>query len=150
MLNSEYSEAISETLDILNHTDIEYVKKIPNEFLKFLKENASKEYVPKLDHRLSMNDMNLKEETKNILGTIYRNWWCSKEEKEKYEEKIQRKLIEEQEELSRKFNANEIFKRHNQSINTSYQNSTENSITIVNKKESILKRIFNKIKEFLL
>lgn len=150
MLNSEYSEAISETLDILNHTDIEYVKKIPNEFLKFLKENASKEYVPKLDHRLSMNDMNLKEETKNILGTIYRNWWCSKEEKEKYEEKIQRKLIEEQEELSRKFNANEIFKRHNQSINTSYQNSTENSITIVNKKESILKRLFNKIKEFLL
>lgn len=150
MLSNEYCEAISETLDILNHTDIEYVKKIPNEFLKFLKENASKEYVPKLDHRLSMNDMNLKEETKNILGTIYRNWWCSKEEKEKYEEKIQRKLIEEQEELSRKFNANEIFKRHNQSINTSYQNSTENSITIVNKKESILKRLFNKIKEFLL
>ena len=145
MLNSEYSEAISETLDILNHTDIEYVKKIPNEFIEFLKENSSKEYVPKLDHSLPMYEMNIKEETKNLLGTIYRNWWCSKEEKEKYEKIIQENYIKEQEELKNNYNAKEMFKKRTENINN---NSTNNAVTIVNKKESILKNIINKIKTF--
>lgn len=145
MLNSEYSEAISETLDILNHTDIEYVKKIPNEFLKFLKENASKEYVPKLDHSLPMYEMNLKEETKNLLGTIYRNWWCSKEEKEKYEKILQESYIKEKEELIN-YNTKEMFKKRTENINNKI---TKNVVTIANKKESFLRKIINKIKAFL-
>ena len=145
MLSNEYCEAISETLDILNHTDIEYVKKIPTEFIAFLKENASKEYVPKLDHSLPMYEMNLKEETKNLLGTIYRNWWCSNEEKEKYEKIIRENYIKEQEELKNNYNAKEIFKKHTENMNN---NSMESTVTIVNKKESFLKNIINKIKIF--
>ena len=145
MLNSEYCEAISETLDILNHTDIKYIKKIPNDFLDFLKQNALSDYVSKLDHSVPMNEMNLKEETKNLLGSIYRNWWCSEEEKEKYEKIIQENHIKEQEELKKNYNAKEIFKKHTENINN---NSAKGSVTIVNKKESIFKSIINKIKTF--
>ena len=145
MLNSEYSEAISETLDILNHTEIEYVKKIPNDFLEFLKENASKEYVTKLDHSLPMYEMNLKEETKNLLGTIYRNWWCSKEEKEKYEKIIKENYIKEQEELKNNCKAKEMFKKRTENINNKI---TNNVVTIANKNESFFRKIINKIKTF--
>ena len=35
MINVEFSEGISETLDILNHLDKVYIDKIPEEFIFF-------------------------------------------------------------------------------------------------------------------
>ncbi len=44
MREAEYSEAAVEVLDILNHTNKDDVKKIPQSFIKFLIEIANKNY----------------------------------------------------------------------------------------------------------
>lgn len=84
MGNVEFSEGISETLDILNHLDKVYTDKIPEKFKNFLDKNKSSSYIPKLDHSKKINEMNLKESTKDILTTIYIKYWATAEERSKY------------------------------------------------------------------
>ena len=78
MVRQEYSEAMAETLDILNHTQKEDVDKISPKFMEYLKNNASKTYESNLDHTKKIGDMKLKEKTKVILAIIYRQFWCDK------------------------------------------------------------------------
>ena len=87
MISVELREGISETLDILNHMDRIYVDKIPENFKKFLERNKSKTYIPKLDHSQKLNEMNLKEDTKDILATIYIHYWANLKEKAEYTNK---------------------------------------------------------------
>ena len=83
MREAEYSEAAVEVLDILNHTNKDDVKKIPQSFIKFLTDISSKSYRPKFNHELPINGFNLKKQTKELLGFIYITWWCNKEEHER-------------------------------------------------------------------
>ena len=84
MREAEYSEAAVEVLDILNHTNKDDVKKIPQSFIKFLTDISSKSYKSKLNHEQPINGFNLRKQTKELLGFIYITWWCNKEEHEKY------------------------------------------------------------------
>lgn len=113
-MNKIYSEAITEVLDILEHTKTEDVEKIPKSFMFFLKKNRDSDYYPNLDYTKTIDEMEIKSETKAILGTIYRNWWCSKEEKENYIKIIQSKEVKHQQDLREKYNPNEIFKNKRQ------------------------------------
>ena len=88
MREAEYSEAAVEVLDILNHTNKDDVKKIPQSFIKFLTDISSKSYRPKFNHELPINGFNLKKQTKELLGFIYITWWCNKEEHERYKNVI--------------------------------------------------------------
>lgn len=85
---SEYSEAAVEVLDILQHTNKYEVKKIPKSFIKFLIKISSKTYNVKFDHTKPINQLNLKNETKDILGFIYITWWCGEKEREEYKKNI--------------------------------------------------------------
>ena len=87
MREAEYSEAAVEVLDILNHTNKDDVKKIPQSFIKFLTDISSKSYKSKFNHELPINGFNLRKQTKELLGFIYITWWCNKEEYEKYKRK---------------------------------------------------------------
>ena len=60
MVSVEYSEAIAETLDILNHTRKEDVDKISTKFMDFLKANTSKTYKPELDHTKKIKESQTK------------------------------------------------------------------------------------------
>ncbi len=80
----EYSEAAVEVLDILQHTNKYDLKKIPKSFIKFLIKISSKTYKVEFDHTKPMNQLNLKDETKDILGFIYITWWCGEKEKDEY------------------------------------------------------------------
>ena len=81
MFSNEYGEAAVEVLDILDNTNKTDVDKIPSNFIKFLVDNASEDYKANLNHSKLICEMNLKEETKEILGVIYINWWCDKKDK---------------------------------------------------------------------
>ena len=77
MLSREYKKAISEVLDILNHTRKEDVDKISPAFMKFLKKNVDRMYKPDLDHTKKIKDMNLRKETLSILALINKKFWCA-------------------------------------------------------------------------
>ena len=138
-----YSEAAVEVLDILDHTAEEKVKLIPQKFINYLKENASRDYTAKLDYSKPINEMNIKIETKGILGTICRNWWWNEEEKQEYARLVREEEIKHQEELREKYNPDNIFK--NKNINEI--NEQENERSIVEYKENIFTRFISFIKK---
>lgn len=152
MFSNEYGEAAVEVLDILDNTNKEDVAKIPSSFIKFLVDNASEDYVVNFDHSKPISELNIKEKTKEILGTIYINWWCDKKDKENYTKQIKELEIKRQEEIREKYNPNKIFENKNKI--QEYTNETKvdtvqnKTVTMVEYKENILKKIWNKILSF--
>lgn len=146
MNSLEFSEGITETLDILNHMDKSYTDKIPKKFKDFLEKNKSDSYTPHLDHSKKIKEMNLKEKTKDILATIYMNYWCDAEQKENYIKKLTQNEEKYQEELREKYNPNNIFKNKNQT--TIQQNQpVQDSIALVENKDSLFTKFIKKLKE---
>lgn len=152
MFRDEYGEAAVEVLDILDNTNKEEVAKIPSSFIKFLVDNASEDYVVNFDHSKPISELNIKEKTKEILGTIYINWWCDNNQKEQYKKQIEEQEKREQEQLREKYNPNNIFEnKKSAQISNEIQeevNSKNEALAIVNNKENIFKKIINKVISF--
>ena len=152
MFELEYGEAAVEVLDILDNTNKSDVAKIPTSFIKFLVDNASEDYRVNLDHSKLISEMNLKEKTKEILGVIYINWWCDKKDKENYTKQIKELEVKRQEEIKEKYNPNKIFENKNKV--QEYTNATKvdtvqnEAVAMIEYKESIFKKIWNKILNF--
>ena len=91
MIGTEYKVAAAETLSVLENINTIDIKKIPQSFLDFLAELSSKEDRPELDYSKPIEELNLKEKTREILGYIYINWWSTKEEKELCDKMINNK-----------------------------------------------------------
>ena len=149
MREIEYSEAAVEVLDILNHTNKEDVARIPQSFIKFLTNISSKSYKVKFNHEQPINGLNLKKQTKELLGFIYITWWCDKEEREKYKKLIHESNIK-NEEIKEKYNVNDIFKNMKETQEHKIiQNENVMKTSIAEyKKENIFKRVLNKILSF--
>lgn len=149
MREIEYSEAAVEVLDILNHTNKEDVARIPQSFIKFLTNISSKSYKVKFNHEQPINGLNLKKQTKELLGFIYITWWCDKEEREKYKKLIHESNIK-NEEIKEKYNVNDIFKNKKEKQEYKIiQNENVMKTSIAEyKKENIFKRVLNKILSF--
>ncbi len=124
----------------------------PRRWAKFWADNASEDYRVNLDHSKLISEMNLKEKTKEILGVIYINWWCDKKDKENYTKQIKELEVKRQEEIKEKYNPNKIFENKNKI--QEYTNETKvdtvqnKTVTMVEYKENILKKIWNKILSF--
>ena len=149
MREIEYSEAAVEVLDILNHTNKEDVARIPQSFIKFLTNISSKSYKVKFNHEQPINGLNLKKQTKELLGFIYITWWCDKEEHEKYKKLIRESKIK-NEEVKEKYDVNDIFKnkKENQVHKISVNEIEKQTSLIEYEQENVFKRIINKIISF--
>ena len=156
MLSTKYSEAAVEVLDILNHMEKEDYNKVPKKFINMLEESASKDYVCELDYSKRLIEMDLSEETKALLGVMFRNYWCPEERRQAYENKLSENEAKLQAELRDKYNPDNIFetsststKEENTSTNSSIEESTSETITEIGmievEEKSIFKRILNKI-----
>jgi len=79
-----FAEALVEVNEVLKHTDPALTNHIPNSFKQFILHNMSKTYTFTIPEKSSFDSIknNLKTETRSLLGLIYRNYMCSKEEKE--------------------------------------------------------------------
>ena len=150
MVSTEFSEGISETLDILNHMENTYIEKLPKKFIEFLEKNKSVEYISSLDHSKKINEMNLKEKTKDILAAIYMNYWCVSQQKTEYNKLLNQNEIKYQKCLREKYSTDNIFKKHTQSQSIIQDNvskeAVNSNVTMVEYKESFFRKFINKIK----
>lgn len=144
-MNIEYSEAVSEVLDILKHTEETLTKKIPKKLIEIWESIASKTYKVNIDYTKKVENMNLKPKSKAIISMIYRNYWCDAEERKEYDSILIKNEEEYQEECRKKYNPDDIFK-----INNKYEQINEEikEPDIVPYKENIFQKILNKIKDF--
>ena len=138
MINIEYRKSISEVLDILKHTRKEDVDKISPKFLEFLNRNKYDNYVPNLDHSKRVKEMELNDKTIAILSIIASKYWISSADKENFEKQLKENEKRYQEELYEKYNPDNLFKNKETKIDT-----VENSVAMIEYKESIFTRIKN-------
>jgi len=140
MVSVEYSEAISEILDILENSDDSICEKIPNQLIEFWKNNKSTTYIPKLDHSKPLNEMKLKEKTKDMITMIYLNYLCDESKKNSAKGIIKENEKNYQIMLREKYNPDNIFKNQN-------KEKTE-TLSVVEYKESIFSKIIKSIRRF--
>lgn len=144
MLNQRYAEASVEVLDILEHMNSNDLVKVSEKFINFLKENASKEYISKLDYSKKLNDMELKEETRGLLALMYEKYWCPEEEKQDLQKKFYENEQKYQGRLREKYNPDNIFNRKQENIIKPENNENQ----LIEYKESLFKKILNRMKVF--
>lgn len=149
MVNERYSIAICETLHYLKGINQEDINKIPNKFMLFLKENASSNYSCNFDYNKPLKELNLTKEAKGIIAMICLNYWCETEEQKiKFINHLKINEQAYQEELQKKYNIDDIFRKREISNNDeTASESIINKLPVEVKNENIFKKLLNCLKK---
>ena len=85
-MNESYLEiASTEVLEILRNFKAEDMNKIPLKFIEFLKKYENEKYTKNYDFSLPLEKLDLNNNTKLLLGIIYRSFLVDAEEKQKFD-----------------------------------------------------------------
>ena len=135
--------AVSEVIQILNHTEKDITERIPEKFIKFLFENADNDYKSNIDFSDENWENLVDEDTKALLALIYRDYIVSETERLKLLEE-ERQEKEKQEELLReKYNPDNLFKKNQK--NEEEKDFVSNTQLVEIKKAPWYKTILKKI-----
>ncbi len=141
MENSNYKKAYCEVLEILQYVPKDDQNKIPKDILDTMKENADEDYRFHMDTNISFDKQNLMSETKAILANFYRDYWATDFQREQIiiKEKMDRQKRED--DLNKKYSYDNLFKNKEKRI--------EDNMQMIEYKETIFRRIINKILNIL-
>lgn len=112
IVSKEYSIAATEILDLLNYIPKDLVKRIPVQLIDFFQQVSVEDYKPQWDTSQGLESINLTDKTKALLAMIYRNYLCSTEEKQEFDEKLFENEQKYQEDLRERYSPNDIFKNN--------------------------------------
>lgn len=137
--------AYKEIYEILRIFPQELVAKIPQEKIRFFYNNMDNSYEYNISKE-TFDGQTMLEETKAILTILFRDYWATPVQKEKIlsYENIERNKLEE--ETRRKYNPDNLFKKKEEQ---NYVEAHIEETAMVEYKESIFKRIVNKILNIL-
>lgn len=137
MLTKELKLGITETIEILKLADKKEIDKIPKKFMNFLNEHADKEYKFEIGNKMSLKNLKLRKETKNILAIIAYNYWCdTPEKKSKFNELLNNNQKIYEEKLRNQYNPDNLFKNKKQ-----VSQNKNDSTALVKYKENIIQKI---------
>lgn len=145
---TDNQKAISEVNIILKQLDELSLNKIPKRILEELEKNSTVD-VDYIKPDIPLEDLNLENETKEMLAVISYNYFCNDEERKSWDKLLKRNEIKYQNQLRMKYNPDKIFKN----IGTSYTEDTTNTETLKNNslikyEESFFKKIWCFIKKW--
>ena len=131
-------QAYSEVDEFLGLISNEHRNKIPKKLREFFREEKDTNYIKGINPNVPIKNQKLKEETLGIIALLNLQYCCEDEnEKKRLKEVYAKNEKRYQEYLQVQFNPNEIFKK---------KEPTQESLSIVEYKESIIKKLVNKIK----
>lgn len=148
MVNERYGIAMAETLHYLKGISQDEINKIPDNFITFLKNNASQNYECKFDYTRPLKELNLKNETRGLIAMICLNYWCETEDqKNSFIEHLNKNEKKYQEELRKEYNIDDIFKKKEfiPKVEKTTENIDKNRLPVQAERENIFKRVFNRI-----
>lgn len=146
MITKELSEAAVEVNCILRNSTTGIIKKIPLEFIKLLKSMESEDYKFEYDRTKTLEEQNLKPETRGLIAYIYQEYICNKEERDRYSEMCN-EYYKEKEQLKRqKYNPDNIFIDNFEFSKKDDIKEAEETRIVENTGESIWKKIVRMIK----
>ena len=163
-MDKETKEAIAEVLDIIENSDISIKEKIPQEVIDFFENNKDREYIVNLDHSKTLEEMNLKEKTKEFISLIYIKYLCEEDERKEMEKILLDNEIKYQKELKEKYKNENIFEKKKKDKKEKKENKKEQEkiedkksneevkkeIKMIKSKESFWNKIIKKIKNNIL
>ena len=129
MIN-EYSEAVSEALEVLKYLEDELLNKIPLNVIKKLKEQSLTSYTNKFEDEVDPSK--LSDKAKNVIAVLYRDYIANEEEKVEFD-----KLLHENE--LKQVNQEYTIKRFEK------QEKQVSEFLPVVAKKSFMQKIFEKI-----
>lgn len=156
MVDKTYQKAFKEVNEVLLHTDIELIDKIPLKFRKFLEENMNKEYNFCIKENLPLEQQGILKETENILALIYRTYWATSIEKEEFIKKDEEERRLNEEKLNNIFSnkqINKIEKKHNSEeiFNDNKNQINKEEMQVIKVEDTnIIKKIITKLKRIFL
>ena len=108
--NNDYSEAISEALEILQYLEEDLLNKIPLEVIKRLKEQSSKTYIYKFKDMGEVDTSKLSDKARDVFAVLYRDYIANEEEKIEFDKMLYENDLKESSKMSIKplFEKNEI------------------------------------------
>ena len=151
MVTKEFAEASAEINEILKYLPDEELKKIPSKLREFFREVASKDYVTNINPDLPLDAQEIKEKTKDIVALIYRNYWCSEEERKELDQKLIENDKKFEEKLREKYNPDDIFKNNVTTTKKEEPEVKEEKIEqslVVQETEKWYQRFLNMIKKW--
>lgn len=128
-------QAYSEVYAIINLLSWNLFTKIPQKILENIEKKRDKEHDIEINN---IEEYHLSEQANKLLAVLYKNYFATEEEKKVIQAKEKILYQKEQEELREKYNPDNIFKGRETKIET-----VENSVSMVEYKESIFTRIKN-------
>lgn len=147
MVTKELSEAVVEFNCILNNASPEIIRKIPKNFISFMKTIASTTYKFDYDKSKKMNEQILKPETRGLISLVYYNYICNDKEKEEYINKCQNYLKIKEKEAKEKYNSDNIFEKSKvKTQNIENDTITEETAMVEYKEKNFMQKVFEKIK----
>lgn len=144
-MSNNYEKAYTEVLEIIKYLPKEEYEKIPKEKIQFFEDNRDKDYIFKFDITKSLEEQKFLRETNAIIITLFRDFFATETQKEK----LQKILIENeekyQEELRKKYNPDDIFKKQEKNKLEEVEQEQTNTALVEVKEENIIQKVFNKI-----
>ena len=140
-------QAYSEIDEFLSLLTDEKREQIPVKLREFFKEEKDKNYTKGIKLDIPVKDQNFKEETLAIIAWLNLEYWCQDEEEKERLKKIDdnnEKVYKEM--LQVEFKPDDVFKKKNVVIENE-NNEQIAPVSMVEYKESVFKRVLNKIKQ---
>lgn len=140
-MNNINSEIYVDISIIIGMMPTEMKSKISNSFIDFIESNQSNTYVSNINPKIPLREQNIRKETKEMLGIIYRDYLCSNEERIDLLQEENEELAKLEFEKRKLYNPDDIFKKKDLK-----ENIIKKEVGMIEYKESIIKRIITKIK----
>ncbi len=148
MLSVNTRQAYAEIDSFIDLLDEYNKNKIPEKLREYFKNEKDEKYIKKINPNQSIQSQNLKEETLALIAMLNLQYWCENEdEKERLKKIYAQNEKKYQDMIQEKYNIDNIFKKNEEIIENKQEQ--KNDMQIVVYKNSTLKRIINKILNFL-
>ena len=147
MKKDEYSIAYAEVLHYLKGIRKKQIMLIPKGLIEYFKANKSQTYKCNFDYNKPLNEIEISDKAKGIIGMICLNYWSnSNNEKKIFLEKIEENEKIYQKELNEKYSYDNIFKKSNK------DKDLENEEKLLDleptKKVKLFEKIINRLKQY--
>ena len=148
MINTEYANAYTEVLEILKYIPREDYNKIPKEKIQLFTTNANKDYHFEYNPQIDLSEQNTSKIAKTIIAILFRDYWATKEQREKILVKEKFDMQKQEQELKEKYSNDNLFKtREIKKIEIVNPNNATDQIAMTEyKKETFWSKVYNKIK----
>ena len=146
MVTKELSEAAVEFNCIMENSSQEVINKIPKKFIDFIKSIASKTYTFNYDISKSLDEQELKDETRGLIALVYQDYICNDEQKKEYILKCKKYEEEKERYLRDKYNPDNLFKNKNVTKIIDNEIQQKSTFMVEYKEKNFIQRLLDKIK----